>query len=109
MDVSPVASLMSAEEKYSAKLSPPYSRGPKAGVSNRGYGVHGKNTKMSSLYYNPEKPTAFSTLDKLSAAIPRKNMPDIKTWLQYQDVCTMYPVRKRFLCNPYTVTNIMDV
>jgi len=65
---------------------------------------------MSSLYYNPEKPTAFSTLDKLSAAIPRKNIPDIKTWLQYQDVYTMYrPVRKRFLRNPYTVTNIMDV
>jgi len=31
-----------------------------------------KNTKMSSLYYNPEKQTAFSTLDKLSAALTKK-------------------------------------
>ena len=63
---------MSVEEKNSAKLSSPFSQGPKAGVSNRGYAVHGKNTKMSSLYYNPEKPTEFSTLDKLSEALPKK-------------------------------------
>jgi hypothetical protein len=34
--------------------------------------VHGKNTKLTAEYYNPEKPAAFSTLDKLAAAIPRK-------------------------------------
>jgi len=65
---------MSAERKSSAKLSPCFSRGPNAGVSNWGYAVHGKNTKMAAraLYYNSEKSTS-STLDKLSAALPKKN------------------------------------
>ena len=104
------APLMSAEGKSSAKLSPPFSRGPKAGVSNRGYAVHGKNTKLTAIYYNPEKPTAFSTLDKLSAAIPMKNKFDVKAWLEYQDAFTLHrPVRRRFLRNPYTVTNLMEV
>jgi hypothetical protein len=40
--------------------------------------VHGKNNKLTAIYYNPEKPTAFSTLDKLAAAIPRKIKSDIK-------------------------------
>jgi hypothetical protein len=44
-----------------------------AGESNRCYAVHGKNTKMSS-YYNAENPTAFSTWDKLSAALPKKQV-----------------------------------
>jgi len=79
-------------------------------VSNRGYAVHGKNTKLTAIYYNPEKPTAFSTLDKLAAAIPRKNKSDIKAWLEYQDAFTMHrPARRRFLRNPYTVTNLMVV
>jgi hypothetical protein len=65
---------------------------------------------MSSLYYNPEKPTAFPTLDKLAAALPKKNKSDVKAWLLYQDAYTMHkPVRKRFLRNPYTVTKFMDV
>ena len=38
----------------SAKLSPPFSRGPKAGVSNQGYAVYGKNTKMTAIYFNSE-------------------------------------------------------
>jgi hypothetical protein len=46
-------------EKKSAKLSPPFSRGPKGGVSNRGYAVHGKTTELTAIYYNPEKPKAF--------------------------------------------------
>jgi hypothetical protein len=74
-DISQEESLMSAKGKNSAKLSPPFSRGPKAGVLNQGYAAHGKNTKMAAraLYYNPEKPSAFSTLNKLSAALPKKN------------------------------------
>jgi len=37
-------------------------------------------------------------------------MSDVKAWLQYQDAYTMHrPVRKSFLRNPYTVTNLMDV
>jgi len=63
-----------------------------------------------ALYYNPEKPTAFSTLDKLAVALPKKNKSDVKAWLEKQDAYAMHrPVRKRFLLNPYTVTNIMDV
>ena len=101
---------MSAEEKFSAKLSPPFSRGPNAGVSNQGYVEHEKNTKFTAIYYNPEKPTAFSTLDKLAAAIPRKNKSDVKAWLEYQDVYTMHrPASRRFLRNPYTVSNLMEV
>jgi len=50
---------MSVVGKSSAKLSPPFSRGSKAGVSNRGYAVHGKSTKLTAIYYDAEKPTAF--------------------------------------------------
>jgi hypothetical protein len=65
---------------------------------------------LTAIYYNPEKPAAFSTLDKLAAAIPRKNKSDVKAWLEYQDAFTMHrPVRKKFLRNPYTVTNLMEV
>jgi len=49
----------------------PFSKGPKVGVSNRGYAVHGKNTKMSS-YYNPEKPTIFDF--KLSSITEEKQV-----------------------------------
>ena len=58
---------MSAEGKNSAKLLRRFSRSPNAGVSNQDYAVHGMNTKMAAraLYYNSEKPTSFSTLDKL--------------------------------------------
>jgi len=49
-----------------------------------------------ALYYNPEKSTAFSTLDKLSATLPKKNNSDVRAWLEYQDAYTMHrPVRKR--------------
>jgi len=46
--------------KSSAKLSHPFSSGPKAEVSNQGYAVNGKTTKMAAraLYCNPAKPTA---------------------------------------------------
>ena len=71
-----------------------------------------KNTKMTAraLYYNPEKQSAFSTVNKHSAALPKKNKSDVKAWLEHQDAYTMHrPVRKRFLRNPYTVSNIMDL
>ena len=74
------------------------------------YAVHGKNSKMAALYYNPEKSTDFSTLDKLSAALPKKNKAEVRAWLEYQDAYTMHrAARKRFLRNPYTVSNLMDV
>jgi hypothetical protein len=63
-----------------------------------------------ALYYNPAKPTAFSTLNKLSAALPNKNKSNVKAWLEEQDVYTMHkPVRKMFLRNPYTVIKLVDV
>jgi hypothetical protein len=42
-------------------------------VSNRGYVAIGKNTDMSAgeLYYNPPRPLACVTLDKLAGAIPK--------------------------------------
>jgi hypothetical protein len=49
---------------------------PKAWGSNQGYAVHGKNTKMAAraLYYNPEKSTAYSTLNKMATALPKKQV-----------------------------------
>ena len=89
----------------------PLSLGPKPEMSNHGYAVHGKSTKMSAraLYYNPENPSAFKTVNKLSAALPKK-MSDVKAWLENQVAYTMHrPVRKRFLPNHYTVQNIIDL
>jgi hypothetical protein len=112
MDIIPELSLLSAKAKSSAKSSPPISQGPKAEVSNLGYAKHGRNTKMSAraLYYNPAKPSAFPTLNKLSADLPKKNKSDVRDWLEQQEAYTMHrPVRKRFLRNRYTVFNLMDV
>jgi len=106
----PAGAINFGRGKKFHEIIAPFSRGPKAGVSNRGYAVHGKNTKLTAIYYNSEKAAAFSSLDKLAAAIPRKNKSDIKAWPEYQDVFTMYrPARRRFLRNPYTVINLMEV
>ena len=105
-------SLMSAEGKNSAKLSPRFSRGLKARESDQGYAVQGKNTKMSAraIYYDPQKPSAFSIVNKLTAAVPKKNKSDVRDWLEHQDAYTMHtPVRKRFLRDSYTVSNFMHL
>jgi hypothetical protein len=71
-----------------------------------------KNTKMAAraLYNNPGNPTAFSTLNKLVAALPKKNKSHVRAWLEHQDTYTMQRlVRKWSLRNPYTLTNLMDV
>ena len=53
---------------------------------------------------------AFSTVNKLSAALPKKNKSDVSVWLEHQDVYIMHrPVNKRYLSNSYTVSNIMDL
>ena len=57
--------------KSSAKLSAPFREAQKQGC-RIGVTPCMKNTKLTAIYYNPEKPAAFSTLDKLAAAIPRK-------------------------------------
>jgi len=69
-----------------------------------------KSTKLIAMYYNPQKPITFSTLDKLPAALPKKNKSDVKACLEYKNAYTMHrPARRRFLRNPYTVSNLMDV
>jgi len=106
----PAGAINVGRGKKFREIIAPFSRGPKAWVSHRGYAVHGKNTKLNAIYYNSEKPTAFSTLAKLAAAIPRKNKSDVKAWLEYQDAYRMHrPAKRRFLRNPYTVTIFMDV
>jgi len=63
-----------------------------------------------ALYYNHEKPTSFSTLDKLAAALPKKYKSDFKAFPETQEAYTMQrTVRKRFLRNPYTVTKLVHV
>lgn len=71
---------------------------------------------MNRLYYDPAKPSAFSTLEKLkhaAAATGKKKkttVTAVRDWLLQQDAYTLHkPVRKRFHRNPYTVTNINDV
>jgi len=66
------------------------------------------------LYYDPARPTAFSTLRKLVVAAKKKRMniklDDIRDWLEKRDAYTLHrPNRKRFARNPYTVNNVMDV
>ena len=62
------------------------------------------------MFYSPSRPSAFSTVQKLAAAMKSKSKLDIKSWLLKQDAYILHrPVRKRFPRNPYTVTNVMDV
>jgi len=68
----------------------------------------------SRLYYDPARPTAFSTLRKLGVAVKKKKnnikLDDIRDWLENQDAYTLHrPIRKRFARNPYTVKNVMDL
>ena len=71
---------------------------------------------ISDLYYDEGSPAGFSTLRKLRAAevAESKGKPQsvaaTRAWLEEQDVYTLHrPVRKRFVRNPYTVTNVRDV
>jgi hypothetical protein len=69
------------------------------------------------LFYDPAKPSGFSTLQKLKEAVEATKNNKLKkprrapeAWLQEQDAFTMHrPVRKRFPRNPYTITNALDV
>ena len=65
----------------------------------------------SKLYYDPARPSAFSTVEKLRAAAgSKKDKKAVRTWLEKQEAYTLYrQVRKRFPRNPYSVTNVMDV
>jgi len=63
----------------------------------------------SRLYYDPARPTAFSTLRKLGVAAKKKKnikLHDIRDSLEKQEAYTLHrPIRKRFARNPYTVNN----
>jgi len=64
------------------------------------------------LYYDPARPTAFSTLRKIGVAVKKNNIKfeDIRDWLEKQDAYTLHrPIRMRYALNPYTMYNVMDV
>jgi len=68
----------------------------------------------SRLYYDPAKPTAFSTLNKLAAAAVKTtsklNKKNLRAWLEKQDPYTLHrPIRRCFARIPYSVNNVMDV
>ena len=72
----------------------------------------------AKLIYDVSKPSAFSTLARLQAAINeqadggKRSVPLAKTraWLERQDAYTLHkPVRKYFPRNPYVVSNVMDL
>jgi len=70
----------------------------------------------SRLYYDPAKPTSFSTLNKLAAAAAVKTKTtkmtkkNLRAWLEKQDPYTLHrPIQRRFARNPYSVNNVMDV
>ena len=49
-------------------------------------------------------------MTKLSATSPKKNISEVKARLEHQEAYTKHRLlRKRFLHNPYTETNLMDV
>jgi transposase InsO family protein len=60
--------------------------------------------------FDPSKPTAFSTLRKVTIATSRRTKPaNIQAWLLKKDSYTLHrPVRKHFPRNPYYVTNVME-
>jgi len=65
----------------------------------------------SRLYYDPAKPSAFSTFKKLRVAVKKekKKLGDIRAWLEKQDAYTLHrPVRKRFARNSHSANNVLD-
>ena len=74
---------------------------------------------ISVIYYDEGNPAGFSNLPKLRAAEVAvtktkkgklQSVVATKAWLEEQDEYTLHrPVRKCFACNPYNVTNVIDV
>jgi len=63
----------------------------------------------SKLYYDPARPSAFSTAEELHLAAGKNKKESVSAWLEKQDAYTLHrQVRKRFPRNPYSVTNVMD-
>ena len=65
----------------------------------------------SKFYYDPPRPSAFSTFEKMRAvAAAVKDKESVRAWLERLDAYKLHrQVRKRFPRNPYSVTNVMDV
>jgi len=65
----------------------------------------------SRLYYDPARPSGFSTLQILQVAMRKKGKSaDIRACLEKEEAYALHrPVRKRFARNRYNVTNVMDV
>ena len=88
-------------------------------ASNPHYFVSGESINgftTSILFYEPTRSFAFSNLLKRrsEAVVGKEGTPKsvgaIGLWLEKQDAYTLHrPVRKRFACNSYTVTKVMDV
>jgi hypothetical protein len=66
---------------------------------------------LRPLYYEAARPSGLASLPKLVSATPRgTRRADVQKRLLQQDSYTLHrPVRKRFLRNPYTTTNIINV
>lgn len=63
---------------------------------------------MDKVYYDPGNTAAFSTQARLEAAVGSKR--SVLPWLLQQDAYTLHrPLRKKFLRNPYFVTNIGEL
>jgi len=68
----------------------------------------------SKLYYDPTKPSALSTLQKLQEAARQikleKKPGELLSWLQMQDTYSLHrPSRRKFPINPFTVNNLFAV
>ena len=66
------------------------------------------------LYFDPELPIGFSTLNQLQAAAKDskigKMTGELRAWLEAQKSYTLHRhVRKRFPRNPYSANTIMEV
>jgi transposase InsO family protein len=71
----------------------------------------GSDDRLSSIYYDPKHPAAFSTLNALYDAVNRSISKDtIGLWLEKQKTYTLHrPKRKRFPRNFYNIDNIGDL
>jgi hypothetical protein len=59
---------------------------------------------IKKYFYNPDEPTAYSTLPKLVKAVGKRREKEVSDWLLKQDAYALHkPVRS------YTVSNINDV
>ena len=61
------------------------------------------------LYYVPARPSVFSTLNKVAAAVTMKNKSDVRAWLRSKMPTQVTELWGSVARYPYTVSNVMDV